>query len=276
MSSFSHDLSGRVSFTIKSSLTRCWIFSRAQNRDSSPLTMKITGLLTGFLLALVLSIIICEGFNVISNPSLKYRTPVKLRRQKLRPSQILPSSNNNNEHYPFHHRELFLLASSSAAADGNDSSASSSSTEDSSSSESSPGEDRAASIATNKDLSLLQRLKKPFAKKEEDDGLTFRQRLAKMGLAAVLSYGMVSNISYSISVSLAWYIFSSRVRIDVAGLLPNYVQNIISHFLFSVTHHQNQNKQRLDFPRWRRVNGNPFSPYTQAFSYSITSFVLFD
>ena len=44
-----------------------------------------------------------------------------------------------------------------------------------------------------------------------DDGSNFRERLAKLGLAAALSYGWVSNMSYSVSVSLAWYIFSKRV-----------------------------------------------------------------
>jgi hypothetical protein len=47
---------------------------------------------------------------------------------------------------------------------------------------------------------------------ESEDDLTFRQRLAKMGLAAVLSYGWVSNMSYCVTVSLAWYIFSKQVR----------------------------------------------------------------
>lgn len=44
-----------------------------------------------------------------------------------------------------------------------------------------------------------------------NDGLTTKQRLAKLGLNAVLSYGWVSNMSYCVSVSLAWYIFSKRV-----------------------------------------------------------------
>lgn len=50
----------------------------------------------------------------------------------------------------------------------------------------------------------------PKNKSGEDDGLTFRQRLAKMGLAAVLSYGWVSNMSYVISISVAWFIFSKQ------------------------------------------------------------------
>ena len=58
-----------------------------------------------------------------------------------------------------------------------------------------------------------QRLQQYFAK--PDDGLTFRQRLAKLGLAVVLSYGFVSNMSYCVSVSAAWYIFSKRVGLCV-------------------------------------------------------------
>jgi hypothetical protein len=57
---------------------------------------------------------------------------------------------------------------------------------------------------------LLQWIRSYFVPKK--DNLTFRQRLAKMGLAAVLSYGWVSNMSYSVTVSLAWYIFSKQVR----------------------------------------------------------------
>jgi len=47
---------------------------------------------------------------------------------------------------------------------------------------------------------------------KNDEGLTFRQKLGKMGLAAVLSYGWVSNMSYCVTVSIAWFIFSKRVR----------------------------------------------------------------
>jgi len=57
---------------------------------------------------------------------------------------------------------------------------------------------------------LWKRTKNYFA--GPDDGLTFRQRLAKMGLATVLSYGWVSNMSYSICISLAWYGFSLQTK----------------------------------------------------------------
>ena len=46
---------------------------------------------------------------------------------------------------------------------------------------------------------------------KQDDGLTFRQRLANMGVATVLSYGMVSNISYAILMAVSWYTFSAKV-----------------------------------------------------------------
>jgi hypothetical protein len=59
-------------------------------------------------------------------------------------------------------------------------------------------------------LTLVQRIKKGFA--PQKDGLSFRQRLGKMGLSVFLSYGWVSNMSYCVTASLAWYIFSSKVR----------------------------------------------------------------
>lgn len=63
-----------------------------------------------------------------------------------------------------------------------------------------------------KEKGLLPRIKLYFRGNKEDDGLTFRQRMAKMGLSVVLSYGWVSNMSYCVSVSAAWYIFNKQVR----------------------------------------------------------------
>lgn len=68
-------------------------------------------------------------------------------------------------------------------------------------------------------LTFRQRLSKVFSKKdviEEDEKLPLRQRLAKMGLACVLSYGFVSNMNYSITISLSWFVFSKRVRTCVS------------------------------------------------------------
>ena len=64
---------------------------------------------------------------------------------------------------------------------------------------------------TETKLSLITRFRKWFAG-EGADGLTAKERLAKAGLAALLSYGFVSNMSYAVSVSLAWFIFNKRVR----------------------------------------------------------------
>ena len=61
--------------------------------------------------------------------------------------------------------------------------------------------------------SIIDKLKSVFKKKEKnDDGLTTKERLAKMGLSALLSYGWVSNMSYAVTLSLSWYGFSKKVR----------------------------------------------------------------
>ena len=52
-----------------------------------------------------------------------------------------------------------------------------------------------------------------FRTSDKDDGLTTKQRLAKMGLATVLSYGWISNTNAMILLSAAWYVFCIRVRI---------------------------------------------------------------
>ena len=64
------------------------------------------------------------------------------------------------------------------------------------------------------ELSRLQKFRQRLFPPKPDDGLTFRQRLAKAGMSVALSYGWVSNVSYSITVSLAWYIFSKRTGLS--------------------------------------------------------------
>ena len=51
-------------------------------------------------------------------------------------------------------------------------------------------------------------------KEKNEEKIPFRQKLSKMGLSAVLSYGFVSNLSYCVTVSLAWYIHSSRTKLS--------------------------------------------------------------
>lgn len=63
-------------------------------------------------------------------------------------------------------------------------------------------------------ISTRARLRKRFFPPKEEDELTFKQKLSKAGLSVVLSYGWVSNVSYSISVSLAWFIFSKQTGLS--------------------------------------------------------------
>ena len=72
---------------------------------------------------------------------------------------------------------------------------------------STPAEEAEASTTK---LTLRERWAKAFPKKKEDD-LPFRQRLAKMGLACVLSYGFVSNMNAGITTGLSWFVFAKRV-----------------------------------------------------------------
>jgi len=65
--------------------------------------------------------------------------------------------------------------------------------------------------------SFLSRIKKIFSKKpkaEGEDGLSTRDRLAKLGFAVLLSYGFVSNMSAMIFLSLAWFSFSLKTGLS--------------------------------------------------------------
>lgn len=63
-------------------------------------------------------------------------------------------------------------------------------------------------------LSKLNQWRKGIFQKKDDDDLTFKQKLAKMGLSVLLSYGFVSNMSYVVSVSLAWYGFCKTKQLS--------------------------------------------------------------
>mmetsp|Transcript_112919 Transcript_112919/g.315473 ORF Transcript_112919/g.315473 Transcript_112919/m.315473 type:complete len:253 (+) Transcript_112919:106-864(+) len=80
-------------------------------------------------------------------------------------------------------------------------------------------EEEATDLVTSADIdaeeiSRIQKFRRRLFPPKTDDGLTFRQRLAKAGMSVVLSYGWVSNVSYSVTVSLAWYIFSKRTGLS--------------------------------------------------------------
>ena len=50
----------------------------------------------------------------------------------------------------------------------------------------------------------------PFPK---DDEAPLKEKLLKLGLAAFLSYGFVSNMTYAVMLSLAYFVFTSRTGI---------------------------------------------------------------
>lgn len=52
------------------------------------------------------------------------------------------------------------------------------------------------------------------------DKLTMKEKLAKMGLSALLSYGWVSNMSYAVTLSISWYLFSKKVRFMLNTMYP--------------------------------------------------------
>eukprot|EP00525_Craspedostauros_australis_P008964 CAMPEP_0198118244 /NCGR_PEP_ID=MMETSP1442-20131203/20873_1 /TAXON_ID= /ORGANISM="Craspedostauros australis, Strain CCMP3328" /LENGTH=249 /DNA_ID=CAMNT_0043776467 /DNA_START=68 /DNA_END=817 /DNA_ORIENTATION=- len=58
--------------------------------------------------------------------------------------------------------------------------------------------------------SFLTRWRKRLFPPQPDDGLSTRQRLAKLGLSVLLSYGCVSNFSSAIAVSCAWFTFNKQ------------------------------------------------------------------
>jgi hypothetical protein len=67
-------------------------------------------------------------------------------------------------------------------------------------------------LEESKGPSLMRRAKKYFSFK--NDGMTSRQRIAKMGLDAILSYGFIQNVSYTFTISLAWYLSSMQVSLQ--------------------------------------------------------------
>jgi len=50
--------------------------------------------------------------------------------------------------------------------------------------------------------------------KNKEDGMTVKERLAKMGMATLLTYGWVSNMNSIILTSLSWYVFNVRTRLS--------------------------------------------------------------
>ena len=60
---------------------------------------------------------------------------------------------------------------------------------------------------------VITRFKNLFTDKSAE-GLTTKERIAKMGLSAFLSYGFVSNMSYCVCVSVAWFGFNKKTGLS--------------------------------------------------------------
>jgi len=79
-------------------------------------------------------------------------------------------------------------------------------------------DDVAAVSSTNdvNDTSFLTRIKSFFSNKKNSnaDGLSTRERLAKLGFAVLLSYGFVSNMSAMLFLSLSWFSFSAKTGLS--------------------------------------------------------------
>ncbi|OEU22471.1 hypothetical protein FRACYDRAFT_162049, partial [Fragilariopsis cylindrus CCMP1102] len=62
-----------------------------------------------------------------------------------------------------------------------------------------------------------------------------RQKLAKMGLSALLSYGFVSNMSYCVSVGLAWFGFSKKTGLSplAPGQWPKFLAVYAGFYVFN-------------------------------------------
>ena len=71
----------------------------------------------------------------------------------------------------------------------------------------------AVSSSPSEKRGILGKIKSAFGDKD-NSGLTGRERLAKMGLSALLSYGWVSNMSYAVTLSLSWFIHSKRTGLS--------------------------------------------------------------
>lgn len=130
-------------------------------------------------------------------------------------------------------------------------------------------EERAVTIKEEESSTLGRKIKNylGFDNRKVADGLTTRERLAKMGLSALLSYGWVSNMSYAVTLSLSWYGFSKKVRRAVYSLM--LVLIIHSRIRPSFILHCTNRRVCL---LWHRDNGNPFWQYTPDSTSLTTSF----
>ena len=80
---------------------------------------------------------------------------------------------------------------------------------------------------------FLKGLKSFYSKKEKAnrDSLSTKERMAKLGLAVLLSYGFVSNMSAMIFLSLSWFSFSAKVSCHFMSLVYIIWNNVLHQII---------------------------------------------
>ena len=186
------------------------------------------------ILVLLASILSCSGFSIISSSATtKIRTPPVISLSPLRNHIVIASYNRQSSS----HSKKTQLIWSSATSD-EDATSDSTGGVNNDDNEEKEEDDTSVSISPAKEeVPAWKRIVffYKYRNNDDGDGLTFRQKLAKMGLSALLSYGFVSNMSYCVSVGLAWFGFSKKTGLSplAPGQWPKFLAVYAGFYVFN-------------------------------------------
>ena len=186
------------------------------------------------ILVLLASILSCSGFSIISSSATtKIRTPPVISLSPLRNHIVIASYNRQSSS----HTKKTQLIWSSATSD-EDATSDSTGGVNNDDNEEKEEDDTSVSISPAKEeVPAWKRIVffYKYRNNDDGDGLTFRQKLAKMGLSALLSYGFVSNMSYCVSVGLAWFGFSKKTGLSplAPGQWPKFLAVYAGFYVFN-------------------------------------------
>lgn len=186
------------------------------------------------ILVLLASILSCSGFSIISSSATtKIRTPPVISLSPLRNHIVIASYNRQSSS----HTKKTQLIWSSATSD-EDATSDSTGGVNNDDNEEKEEDDTSVSISPAKEeVPAWKRIFffYKYRNNDDGDGLTFRQKLAKMGLSALLSYGFVSNMSYCVSVGLAWFGFSKKTGLSplAPGQWPKFLAVYAGFYVFN-------------------------------------------
>ena len=187
------------------------------------------------ILVLLASILSCSGFSIISSSATtKIRTPPVISLSPLRNHIVIASYNRQSSS----HTKKIQLIWSSATSDEDATSDSTGGVNNDDNEEKEEEDDTSVSISPAKEeVPAWKRIVffYKYRNNDDGDGLTFRQKLAKMGLSALLSYGFVSNMSYCVSVGLAWFGFSKKTGLSplAPGQWPKFLAVYAGFYVFN-------------------------------------------